>query len=127
MRGAVSDDRPYRDLEILHRSAADQAITGRPRDGKNGNIGFLNVLDAPCPEMAASARGLPAAARGIDQREIDLGDIKFSPSGIKRTPRSWQTQPRNPADSREFHPPTPRNPGPRGLMEILDHHQIRAC
>jgi len=34
----------------------DQAITGRPRDGENYNIGFLNVLDAPYPEMVSAAR-----------------------------------------------------------------------
>lgn len=34
----------------------DQAITGRPRDGENYNIGFLNVLDAPYPEMVNAAR-----------------------------------------------------------------------
>ncbi len=37
---------------------ADQAITGRPRDGENYNIGFVNVLDAPYPEMVNAAREL---------------------------------------------------------------------
>ncbi|MBM3760775.1 MAG: hypothetical protein FJW36_11070 [Acidobacteria bacterium] len=37
---------------------ADQAITGRPRDGENYNIGFLNVVDAPYPEMVNAAQGL---------------------------------------------------------------------
>jgi len=36
----------------------DQAITGRPRDGENYNIGFLNVVDAPYPEMVTAAQGL---------------------------------------------------------------------
>jgi hypothetical protein len=34
----------------------DQAITGRPRDGENYNIGFVNVVDTPYPEMVNAAR-----------------------------------------------------------------------
>lgn len=34
----------------------DQAHTGRPRDGENYNIGFVNVADAPYPEMVEAAR-----------------------------------------------------------------------
>jgi hypothetical protein len=36
----------------------DQAITGRPRDGENYNIGFVNVVDTPYPEMVNAARDL---------------------------------------------------------------------
>ncbi len=66
---ASQDDRAAAFLRYL-RSAADhpnfvgahwfqltdQAISGRPRDGENYNIGFLNVVDAPYPEMVAAAR-----------------------------------------------------------------------
>jgi hypothetical protein len=34
----------------------DQAITGRPQDGENYNIGFLNVVDAPYAQMVAAAQ-----------------------------------------------------------------------
>lgn len=37
---------------------SDQAITGRPRDGENYNIGFVTVVDTPYPEMVEAARDL---------------------------------------------------------------------
>jgi len=44
-------------LGLRHAPEIDRrAITGRPRDRENYNIGFLNVLDALYPEMAAAAR-----------------------------------------------------------------------
>ncbi len=37
---------------------SDQALTGRPRDGENYNIGFVTVVDSPYPEMVNAARDL---------------------------------------------------------------------
>ncbi|MCX6603896.1 MAG: beta-galactosidase [Acidobacteria bacterium] len=36
----------------------DQALTGRPRDGENYNIGFVTIVDTPYPEMVNAARDL---------------------------------------------------------------------
>ncbi len=34
----------------------DEALTGRPLDGENYNIGFVNATDTPYPELVAAAR-----------------------------------------------------------------------
>ncbi|RYX86194.1 hypothetical protein EON83_02935 [bacterium] len=34
----------------------DEALTGRPYDGENYNIGFVNATDTPYPELVAAAR-----------------------------------------------------------------------
>ena len=36
----------------------DEALTGRPLDGENYNIGFVTVTDTPYPEMVKSARSV---------------------------------------------------------------------
>jgi len=41
---------------------ADEPVTGRWFDGENYNIGFVNVADAPYPEMVEAARKIHAAA-----------------------------------------------------------------
>jgi len=35
---------------------SDEPLTGRPMDGENYNIGFVDVTDTPYPEMVASSR-----------------------------------------------------------------------
>ena len=38
----------------------DQPLTGRVLDGENYQIGFVNLVDTPYPEMTAATRALAA-------------------------------------------------------------------
>jgi hypothetical protein len=44
---------------------SDQAATGRPMDGENGNVGFVSITDTPYPELIAAAREIHGQMYGL--------------------------------------------------------------